>query len=104
MRKIRERLGRKRDTRSTLVGEGATRAADWGGRWVRRSPREGRWGSREVLWRALKTFLFFLLEVNLSLVQCDIDVFSLGLFCEAVSGYLMMLLLSCFKALTFEKK
>ena len=58
MRQIRERLGRKRDTYGRLVGAGVTRAADWGGRWVRRSPREGQGNPKEVLCGDLKTVIF----------------------------------------------
>ena len=68
MRQIRKRLGRKRDMCGRLVGGGVTRAADGGGRWVRKSPREGRGCPMEVPWGALKTVVFLFLDVNLSLV------------------------------------
>ena len=48
VRQIKDRLGRARDTCGRLVGRGAKRAADWGGRWVWRSPQEGRRRPREV--------------------------------------------------------
>ena len=54
----------------------------------------------EVSWSVpWKIYVFSSLGVNMSSVSCDIDVFSLGSFCEAVGGYLIMLLFLVFRSL-----
>ena len=52
---------------------------------------------RGVLKGPLESFIFFLLDMHLSMVQRNIDVFSLGSFCEADGGFLVMLLFQVFK-------
>ena len=56
---MQQTKGRECGTCGRLVGGGVTHAADWGGRWVLRSPREGQGGPREVLWGGLKIVIFF---------------------------------------------